>query len=200
MTPLSAQLSTVSPLRWYPSKFALMNRRSRSCSLRRSKTEEGIFTELAARLDISEDFLRRTLISRPDAVDLISQTQSRGRDPKLEELDGSDPNNFVETLHAQLTSVNRLATTDPLPVFAPTPPWTGGVVTNRDLIPKRSDRERIAKMHRALLSNGVRAWATGARRRRTTPLIMPPSVIDPRFLTGGAHLVLSRPRELRTAR
>ena len=158
-----------------------------------------IFTELAARLDFNEDFLCRTLISRPGVVDLISQTQSRGRDPKLEELGGSDPNNFVEALHSQLTSVNQVATTDPLPVLAPTPPWAGGVVTIRDLIPKMSDRERIAKMQRALLANGVRAWTTGARRLRTSPLIVPPSVIYPLYLEGGG-LVLSRPRELRAAR
>ena len=144
-----------------------------------------VFTELAVRLDMSEEFLRRTLISRPDLVELISQTQSRGRDPKLEEFDGSDPNNFVETLHFRLASVNQVTTTDPLPVFAPNPPWTGGVVTIRDLIPKRSDRERIAKMQRALLTNGIRAWTTGGKRRRSTPLVMPPSVIDPRYLAGG---------------
>ena len=114
-----------------------------------------IFTELATHLNFNEDFLCRALISRPVVVDLISQTQSRGRDPKLEELNGSDSKNFAESLHLSLAPANQVATTDPLPVFAPTPPWEGGIVTIDDLIPKRSDRERIAKMKRSLLANGV---------------------------------------------
>ena len=122
-----------------------------------------IFTKLATRIDFNEDNLRRTLISRPDMVDLISQTQSHGRDPKLEELDGSDPNNFVETLHFPLTSANQVATTDPLPIFGPTPPWEGGIVTIRDLIPKRPVRPRThrenaeesARKRRSSLGNKV---------------------------------------------
>ena len=104
-----------------------------------------IFTKLAARFDFHEDFLRRTLISRSGVVDLISQTQSRGRDPKLEGLYGSDPNNFAETLHLPLASANHVATTDSLPVFAPAPPWEGGVITIRDPLPVSATENALRK-------------------------------------------------------
>ena len=116
-----------------------------------------IFTELTVRLGIHEDHLRRTLVSRSAIVALLAQTQSRGRPPEPGELDGSDPDNFVETLHLPLATANTVATTDPLQPLTPAPPWTGDRVTIRDLIPRRSDRQRIAKMQRSLLANGVRA-------------------------------------------
>jgi hypothetical protein len=40
-------------------------------------------------------------------------------------------------------------------------------------------------MQKSLLTNGVRAWATGAKRVRTAPLVLPPAVIDHQFLAGG---------------
>lgn len=112
--------------------------------LKRTDDRVDGFTDLAARLELDVDEVRRALVSKPGLLPVLGEVSFSGSTPEPGEMDGTDASNFANTEDLPFPVLYRGAVTQAMSLPKSPGRWPGGRVTMRKLLPSRSDRRLVA--------------------------------------------------------